>query len=113
MTPAETGRPTGATAQAHGQRRYAPAMTSPSDVSTRGGVSAWIRPMGPTLAPADELVIHVVCARDVVELREGSGRMKPSRSRMVSSASPVSGSGQLVRLPEKQAQLASEGGPSG
>ena len=40
MVPAETGRPTSAPAGTS-SRRYAPATTSPSDVSTRGGVSAW------------------------------------------------------------------------
>ena len=39
MTPAETGRPTRAPVGTSA-RRYAPVMTSPSDVSPRGGVSA-------------------------------------------------------------------------
>jgi hypothetical protein len=39
MVPAETGKPTRAPAGTS-SRRYAPATASPSDVSTRGGVSA-------------------------------------------------------------------------
>ena len=42
-------------------------MTSPSDVSTRGGVSACIR-RERVLALADELVVHLLRAHDVVEL---------------------------------------------
>ena len=38
MVPAETGRPTSAPV-GRSSRRYAPAIASPSDVSTRGGVS--------------------------------------------------------------------------
>ena len=38
--PADTGRPTSAPAGT-ASRRYVPATASPSDVSTRGGVSAW------------------------------------------------------------------------
>ena len=45
-------------------------MPSPSEVSTRGGVSASIR-RERVLAPADELVVDLVRAHDVVELLEG------------------------------------------
>src|SRR4028118_2331115 len=102
MAPAETGKPTRAPA-GKTSRRYAPAMASPSDVSTRGGVSAlydltassrWGRRRctrrcarrsavraGPgrrerfvrpdrVLALADEPVIHLVRAHDVLELLE-------------------------------------------
>src|SRR5438034_5369155 len=40
MVPAETGKPTSAPG-GMSSRRYTPAMASPSDVSTRGGVRAW------------------------------------------------------------------------
>ena len=66
--PAETGRPTSAPAGTS-SRRYAPAMPSPSEVSTRGGVSARYD-LNASLRRRDELVIHLVRAHDVVELLE-------------------------------------------
>src|SRR5659263_211546 len=56
MVPAETGKPTSAPA-GRSSRRYAPAMTSPSEHPGRR--ERLIRPVR-VLALADELVIHSV-----------------------------------------------------
>src|SRR5688572_15914550 len=68
MVPAETGRPTSAPA-GKSSRRYDPAMPSPSDVSTRGGVSARYD-LNASLRSDDELVIHLVRPHDVLDLLE-------------------------------------------
>ncbi len=66
--PAETGRPTSAPAGTS-SRRYAPAMPSPSDVSTRGGVSARYD-SNASLRSRMSWSIHLVRAHDILELLE-------------------------------------------
>ena len=64
--PAETGRPTSAPAGTS-SRRYAPATASPSDVSTRGGVSAWYD-ANASLRSRMSSVVRLLRADDVLEL---------------------------------------------